>query len=150
MFISKIEISNYRLFGTDTLFTIDGFNVPDGLTPGSGINVFVGENGAGKTTLLDAISLPLLEYKSDGFSLDDMNDPQQQTTINVLSNSAFSVKGTIYQLPHRYSYPHIRLFLSNSCQAQKMLRSWFFSDLISPSRWQRGNCHICQQTKQII
>lgn len=95
MFITKIEISNYRLFGTDTLFTIDGFNVPDGLTPGSGINVFVGENGAGKTTLLDAISLPLLEYKSDGFSLDDMNDPQQQTTINVLSNSAFSVKGTM-------------------------------------------------------
>lgn len=77
MFISKIEISNFRLFGADSAFSIADFNVPDGDTPGSGINVFVGENGSGKTTLLDAISLPLLEYKSDSFSLDDVNDPKQ-------------------------------------------------------------------------
>ena len=95
MFISKIEISNFRLFGADSVFSIADFNIPDGDTPGSGINVFVGENGSGKTTLLDAISLPLLEYKSDSFSLDDVNDPQQATTINIYSGRAFSVKGTM-------------------------------------------------------
>ena len=45
MFISKIEISNFRLFGADSVFSIADFNIPDGDTPGSGINVFVGENG---------------------------------------------------------------------------------------------------------
>lgn len=95
MFISKIEISNFRLFGADSVFSLADFNIPDGDTPGSGINVFVGENGSGKTTLLDAISLPLLEYKSDSFSLDDVNDPQQATTINIYSGRAFSVKGTM-------------------------------------------------------
>ena len=43
MFISKIEISNFRLFGADSVFSIADFNIPDGDTPGSGINVFVGE-----------------------------------------------------------------------------------------------------------
>ena len=95
MFISKIEVTNFRLFPAGDIFTISGLNIPDGETPGSGINVFVGENGAGKTTLLDAISLPLLEYKSDSFSLEDMNDPEQPTTVNVLSSIAFSVKGTM-------------------------------------------------------
>ena len=55
MFISKIEISNFRLFGADSVFSIADFNIPDGDTPGSGINVFVGENGSGKTTLLKSI-----------------------------------------------------------------------------------------------
>lgn len=95
MFISKIEISNYRLFGSNETFIIDNFNIPDGETEGSGVNVFVGENGTGKTTLLDAITLPLLEYKSDGFSLDDMNDPQEETRISVYSNKSFKVKGTM-------------------------------------------------------
>lgn len=95
MFISKIEITNFRLFGADATFSIESFNTPDGGTPGSGINVFVGENGAGKTTLLDAISLPLLEYKGDSFCLEDMSDPQQPTTIRDLADTAFSVKGTM-------------------------------------------------------
>jgi predicted ATP-dependent endonuclease of OLD family len=95
MFISDIEITNFRLFGAEAEFKINAFNVPDGETPGSGINVFVGENGCGKTTLLDALSLPLLEYKSDSFSIDDMNAPEHQTTISVLSNNEFTVKGTM-------------------------------------------------------
>lgn len=95
MFISNISIQNYRLFSADDAFVIDGFNVPDQETEGSGINVFVGENGCGKTTILDALALPLLEYKSDSFLLDDMNDPQKPVFISVFADSDFTVKGTM-------------------------------------------------------
>jgi AAA15 family ATPase/GTPase len=95
MFISSISIKNYRLFSADDAFQIEGFNVPNGIEEGSGINIFVGENGCGKTTLLDALSLPILEYKSDNFSVDDMNDPQKQVLIIVSSDNEFSVKSTM-------------------------------------------------------
>ena len=95
MFISEISIENYRLFGTDSPFVISDFNVPDGDTEGSGVNVFVGENGCGKTTLLEALSLPILEYKSDSFTLEDMNNPQKGVSILVFAEKNFSVKGTM-------------------------------------------------------
>ncbi|MHB1315899.1 MAG: AAA family ATPase, partial [Christensenellales bacterium] len=95
MFISEISIENYRLFSADTPFVIKAFNVPDGNTEGSGINVFVGENGCGKTALLEALSLPILEYKSDSFSIEDMNDPQKDVRILVFADKGFSVQGTM-------------------------------------------------------
>jgi len=95
VFISGISIGNYRLFGSDPLFVINDFNVPDGDTEGSGINVFVGENGCGKTTLLEALSLPILEYKSDSFALEDMNNPQKSVNISIFAEKNFSVKGTM-------------------------------------------------------
>jgi AAA15 family ATPase/GTPase len=95
MFISGISIMNYRLFNDETPFTINDFNVPDGNNEGSGINVFVGENGCGKTTILEALSLPMLEYKSDGFSLEDMNDPKKAVAIYVYADKDFSVQGTM-------------------------------------------------------
>lgn len=95
MFISGISIQNYRLFSPDEPFELKKFNIPDNNSEGSGINVFVGENGCGKTTLLDALSLPVLEYKSDGFKIEDMNDPEKYVDISVFSDKNFSVKGTM-------------------------------------------------------
>jgi len=95
MFISGISIENYRLFAAETPFVINGFNVPDGSAEGSGINVFVGENGCGKTTLLEALTLPILEYKSDSFVLEDMNDTQKGVNIFIFAERDFSVQGTM-------------------------------------------------------
>lgn len=95
MFISRINIKNFRLFNPSEYFIIDGFNVPDGANEGSGLNVFVGENGCGKTSLLEALTLPILEFKSDSFSLDDMNDPKDKVEIQIFSDKDFSVAGTM-------------------------------------------------------
>lgn len=94
MFISKISIKNYRLFDSSKDYEIDGFNIPDGTTEGSGITVFVGENGCGKTTILDAISSSILEYKAETFNIADMENPKVKTEIKVYSDKEFKVAGT--------------------------------------------------------
>jgi predicted ATP-dependent endonuclease of OLD family len=95
MFIKSIKINNFRIYKSDSNFTIDDINTPDGANEGSGLNVFVGENGCGKTALLDALSLPLLEYKTDSFSIEDFNDPTDKVVINILSKNEFDVDGTM-------------------------------------------------------
>lgn len=78
MFIKKIAIKNFRLFSSDKDFEIDNINTPDGTNDGSGLNVFVGENGSGKTALLDAFALPILEYKTENFGVDNFNDTKKK------------------------------------------------------------------------
>lgn len=95
MFISRITIKNFRLFTAEETFTIDNFNVPNKMDEGSGLNVFVGENGCGKTSLLEALALPILEFKSDNFSLTDMNDPNKAVDIQVFSDQNFEVAKTM-------------------------------------------------------
>ena len=93
MFISNVQIKNYKLFEVNDKFEIKNLNVPDNTNLGSGLTVIVGENGCGKTTVLEAISLALLEYKSDSFCINDMNNPNEETEVTVESDSTFKVKG---------------------------------------------------------
>lgn len=95
MYISEITIKNYRLFPADKTFKIDKINIPDGTKEGSGLNVFVGENASGKTSLLEAFALPLLEFKSDSFSVEDMHDPKEKVEIKITSDKDFEVAGTM-------------------------------------------------------
>jgi len=94
MFIKKVQAKNFRLFPATSTFEVE-VNVPDQASEGSGLTVFVGENGCGKTTLLDAIALPLVTFKAEGFELQDFNDPATNTEIKVLSESEFTVDGTM-------------------------------------------------------
>lgn len=95
MFIKKITIKNFRLFSAEKDFEIDGISAPDTINEGSGLNVFVGENGSGKTALLEAFALPILEYKTESFSIDDLNDIGKKVEINVYSHDEFEVSGTM-------------------------------------------------------
>lgn len=95
MFIKKITIKNFRLFPSDQEFEVDSINTPDGVSEGSGLNVFVGENGCGKTALLDALALPILEYKAESFSIDNFNNPEKKVEISIYSNGEFNVDGTM-------------------------------------------------------
>lgn len=95
MFVSKVEIKNFRLFSEEDNYKIEDFNVPDNQNEGTGLTVFVGENGCGKTSVLDAISLSMLEYKTETFNVLDMSDPVKNTEIRVYSDNPFTVKGTM-------------------------------------------------------
>ena len=74
---------------------IDNINVPDNENDGSGITVFVGENGCGKSSILEAFSLPVLDYKKDTFSIEDLNNVETPCEIEILSSSPFEVKKTM-------------------------------------------------------
>lgn len=95
MFIQKITIKNFRLFPSDSDFVIDNINTPDGKNEGSGLNVFVGENGSGKTALMDAFALPILEYKTENFGIDNFNDTSKKVEISIYSKDEFEVDGTM-------------------------------------------------------
>jgi predicted ATPase len=95
MFIRKMTIRNFRLFPPDDLFVVDTINTPDGRTAGSGLNVFVGENGSGKSALLDAFALPILEYKSANFGLENFHDTGKNVEIEVFAKEEFEVSGTM-------------------------------------------------------
>jgi len=95
MFIQKIAIKNFRLFPSDSDFVVDNISTPDGTNEGSGLNVFVGENGSGKTALLDAFALPILEYKTENFGIDNFNDTSKKIEVSVYSKDEFEVDGTM-------------------------------------------------------
>jgi len=94
MFITKIKIKNYRLFSADKYFEIPEINIPNG-SEGSGLTVFVGENGCGKTSLLEAISLPLLEYKTENFTIHDLNSIEEKVEIEIIAGLEFEVDKTV-------------------------------------------------------
>jgi len=95
MFISEIKIKNYRLFPKDSYFELKDINVPDGTNKGTGLTVIVGENGCGKSSLLEALSLALLPYKKDTFSLEDFNSLKEKVSIEVISDAQFDVSKTM-------------------------------------------------------
>lgn len=95
MFIKSIYIKNYRLFPSDNFFKITDFNIPDKENEGSGLTVLIGENGSGKTSVLDALSLPLLSYKSENFSITDFNNPEDKAEIIVNANCDFEYDGVM-------------------------------------------------------
>lgn len=101
MFIKKITIQNFRLFGSEEVFEIDNLNIPDNNTEGSGLSLFVGENGCGKTSLLEALALPLLSYKAEGFSLGDFFDPNQKTNIQIFTEENFEFSGTMPKVKYK-------------------------------------------------
>lgn len=53
MFIKSICLSNFKGFIGDNHQI--NFNIPDDTTPGSGLNIFVGENNSGKSSIFEAV-----------------------------------------------------------------------------------------------
>lgn len=89
MFLKNIDISNYKIF--KNTFNMD-FNVPDGSTRGSGLTIICGENGNGKSSILESIALATQDYRSENFSIENINDISQKVLINITFSKMFDVK----------------------------------------------------------
>ena len=63
--IHKLSIEGFRGFGVKQTITC---SLPDGETPGKGLNVLVGGNNAGKTTVIETIRAFNAQDKSPTFS----------------------------------------------------------------------------------
>ncbi|MCK9627666.1 MAG: AAA family ATPase [Bacteroidales bacterium] len=101
MFIKSIQIKNFKLFSPSEFFEISDLNIPDGQNKGSGLTIFVGENGCGKSTLLDAFAMPYVSYKTDSFSISDINNPSEKVEINILTNQVYTYKGTMPRVEYK-------------------------------------------------
>lgn len=91
MFIKTLTIKNLRCFADET---IGEFSVPDGTTPGSGLNILIGENGNGKTTVLEAINFLTQSSYSTGNTMDisDFNNIEQEISVSYESDINFKCK----------------------------------------------------------
>ncbi len=91
MFIKNLTIKNLRCFADET---IGEFNVPDGSTPGSGLNILIGENGNGKTTVLEAINFLTQSSYSTNNTMDisDFNNMEQELSVSYKSSANFKCK----------------------------------------------------------
>lgn len=89
IFIHEVEIENFKCFSKQKLKLAS----PDGSTPGSGLNVLIGENGNGKTALLEAINYPnQSSYAAENrLSINDFQDHEKPIVI-TLSTSDFTCK----------------------------------------------------------
>lgn len=90
-FISELSIENFRCFSSETI----RLAVPDG-SPGSGLNLFVGNNGTGKTSALEAIDYLFGgRYKAENkISIRDFNDFAQPISLTGTTDR-FSVKSEL-------------------------------------------------------
>lgn len=95
MFIKSLQIKNYKLFSPNEFFEISDLNIPDNEASGSGLTIFVGENGCGKSALLDALAMPYVSYKTDSFSIGDINNPSEKVEINIFTDEDYPYKGTM-------------------------------------------------------
>lgn len=84
MFIKSMVIENFK--GYHGSHGID-LNTPDGVTEGSGLNIFVGENNSGKSTVFEALDFIKDSTKKDPESLINKSDP-------AVAFDEFSIKVT--------------------------------------------------------
>ncbi|HEJ7889700.1 TPA: AAA family ATPase [Serratia liquefaciens] len=128
MFIRTIDIENFKGFHGN--HRID-FNIPDGNTEGSGLNIFVGENNAGKSTIFESLDFIKDSSKKNLAELINRSDPT--TVFNNLSIEV-TYTGNITNIVNAHVQANkVRSFLNNvfndgANECFKVKRSWNNND----------------------
>jgi len=108
MFIKSLSLENLK--GYHGLHSLD-FNIPDGTTDGSGLNIFVGENNSGKSTIFEALDFIKDSTKKDPSSLINKSDPS--VDLNDFSVEVIYT-GRISDVVNSHVQPNkVRSFLNN-------------------------------------
>ncbi|MBC4013341.1 ATP-binding protein [Morganella morganii] len=124
MFIKSIEVENFKGYhGTQNI----DFNVPDGTTEGSGLNIFVGENNSGKSTIFEALDFIKDNTKKDPASLVNKSDPtdilnSMSVCVTYTGNITLSVNSHI-QDNKKNSFIN-KVYIQEGIEYFKVKRSW--------------------------
>lgn len=123
----SIRIQNYKGYIDSNEIE---FAVPDGNTPGSGLNILVGENGSGKTTLLKAISMITSSSLRNKITSSDFNNNQNLPDINIVAKLVSPFK---YKIPAIYKEVDINEFRLSIKHRSSKSPGRMFSDMFQIS-----------------
>ena len=105
LYLTKLQLINFKGFaGQNPPITFHG---PDGVTPGSGLNILVGENNGGKSTIFSAIRFlydgsgtdPILPKISDFGAVDD----EGKRSISLWHKQTPGIPGVDFHLERLYN-----------------------------------------------
>jgi predicted ATPase len=85
IYIREVSVENFKCFSGHKF----QLKSPDGVTPGSGLNVLIGENGNGKTAFLEAINYTnQSSYAAENrISINDFQDHEKPIQIIALTSN---------------------------------------------------------------
>lgn len=81
MFIKEVKIENFKSLKSNPV----AFCVPDGITPGSGLNILIGENNTGKSSvfeILKKIKTPIIDKEEINYVAQKSNSEMKVQIIN--------------------------------------------------------------------
>lgn len=81
MYIKELGISNFKSF--DSAPSTIAFNVPDGQTLGSGLNILVGENNTGKSTVFKAVDFVRNSTKKSIEAIRNTSNPNSNVYVEI-------------------------------------------------------------------
>lgn len=119
MFIKSICLSNFKGFiGDNHQIT---FKTPDGTTPGSGLNIFIGENNSGKSSIFEAIN-----FLRNGIKEDDTHRIKSKLSNGSQSNDAcveLSFCGNIHNVISSFAPENKQASFNNAIDDEQKLKA---------------------------
>jgi len=136
MFIKSLAINNFKGFkGKHEI----NFNIPDGETHGSGLNIFVGENNSGKSTVFEALDFIKDSTKKDPVSLINKSDPSSnlnQFDVEVIYSGNISGSVNAYVQENKVRSFLNSIYLDNGIEFFRVKRAF---DQNSPDELKKIN-----------
>lgn len=108
------------------------FNTPDGVTEGSGLNIFVGENNSGKSTIFEAFDFIKDSTRKDPTSLLNKSDPAvicNDFSAEITYTGNISAAVNAHVQPNKVGSFTNCIYMDGGQECLKVKRSW---DVNSP------------------